>query len=103
MKPKLALLVVCWLTSAAISQDKVNQDAKVTDAATAIKIAESILVQKFGKSIRSERPFTANLKGETWLVTGNAHCSAPQCFGAAAAVEISESDGHILAVYGPKK
>jgi hypothetical protein len=103
MKLLATLLSVLILTVSAISQDQSRGPLEVVDAPHAIKIAETALIQKFGKKITSERPFTAVLKEDTWLVTGNAHCGAPHCFGAPAAVEISKSNGHILAVYGPKK
>jgi hypothetical protein len=103
MKLLATLLSVLILTVFAISQDQSGGHSEVVDAPHAIKIAETALVQKFGKKIMAERPFTAVLKGDTWLITGTAHCGAPHCFGAPAAVEISKSDGHILGVYGPKK
>ena len=72
MRLLLVLLLACSLAPEATSQDQTNQAPKVPDAATAIRIAEVTLIQKFGKNIRSERPFTASLKDDTWLVTGSA-------------------------------
>jgi hypothetical protein len=41
----------------------------VPDAATAVKIAEAVLVLVYGEQkIVSERPFTATLKGNFWTV-----------------------------------
>src|SRR5439155_26942637 len=48
----------------------------VPDSATAIRVAESALIPVYGKKqIESERPFTAQLKDDTWTVWGSLHCS----------------------------
>ena len=103
MKLPATLLSVLIVTVSAISQDQSRGRSEVVDAPHAIKIAEMALIQKFGKKITSERPFTARLKDATWVVSGDQHCGAPHCVGAPAVVEISKSDGHVIAVYGPKK
>lgn len=44
----------------------------VPDKATAVRVAEAILVPIYGeKQIASERPFSAELKGGVWTVTGH--------------------------------
>src|ERR1041385_4695620 len=76
----------------------------VPDAATAIKIAEAVLVPVYGeKQIVSERPFRALLKGNVWFVEGTLHCSESTekkddefCDGGVAAVQVSKVDGRIL-------
>ena len=69
----------------------------------AVRIAEDVLVKKFGSRIKDERPFTAVLRDDVWHVSGDQHCPVPMCFGAAATVDISRADGRILAVHGPQK
>jgi hypothetical protein len=103
MRLLLALLVASLLVPDVTSQGQTNQVPKVPDAETAVRIAEAMLIQNFGKNIKSERPFTASLTEDTWLVTGSDHCGAPHCFGAPAAVKLSKQDGHVIAVYGPQK
>ena len=77
----------------------------VPDSATAIRVAESALIPVYGKKqIESERPFTAQLKDDTWTVWGTLHCSDGKggttdiCVGGVAHVEISRKDGRILSM-----
>ena len=67
----------------------------VPDAATAIKVAEAVLIPVYGESnILRQRPFTATLKDtDTWQVAG----SLPSGFaGGVALVEISRVDCRII-------
>lgn len=91
------------LTLPAVAQIHSPESKPVKDADAAVKMAEKILIEKFGSGIKAERPFTAVLIDNVWRVSGSDHCGAPHCVGAPAVVEISEVDGRILAVYGPKK
>jgi len=51
-------------------------DGFVPDSQTAVKIAEAVLIPVYGeKQIRSEEPFTAELKGAVWTVGGTLPCS----------------------------
>jgi hypothetical protein len=75
----------------------------VPDAATAIRIAEAVLVPVYGKEqVESERPFTATLKNDVWTVGGTLYCSDGRggvttlCAGGVAVVKISKSDGRVL-------
>jgi hypothetical protein len=68
----------------------------VPDQATAIRIAEAVLVPIYGeKNIQSERPFKATLKNGVWTVTGTL---PPQSLGGTAIVRLSKADGRILLV-----
>jgi NTF2 fold immunity protein len=50
-------------------------DGFVPDSQTAVKIAEAVLIPVYGeKQIRSEEPFTAELKGVVWTVGGTLRC-----------------------------
>ena len=72
----------------------------VPDRHTAIKIAEAVLIPIYGqKVIKKERPFTASLTNDVWVVEG----SLPKrllftASGGVAIVELSKKDGRILRV-----
>ena len=72
----------------------------VPDQATAVRIAEAILVPIYGEElIKSERPFRATLKEGIWTVVG----TLPQRFaGGAAVVRLAKADGRILFVIHEK-
>ena len=94
------------LTGAALCQEGAGYKPKagyVPDAATAIRIAEAVLVPVYGKKqIDSEHPFTAELKNDTWIVGGTLRCldgkggMTSECAGGVAMVHISKSDARIL-------
>ena len=77
--------------------------ACVPDEKTAVQIAEAVLISVYGeKHIVSERPFTARLQGDRWVVKGSLPKSRKPnelIFGGTAIAEISKQDGRILAVY----
>lgn len=104
-------------TSSSSQASHVPPEGFVPNAATAIKIAEAVLVPIYGEQkIRHERPFTATLEGDVWTVSGtfpphkNARVPTPEhpltrkeinvwaTSGGAALVEISKQDGRILRV-----
>jgi hypothetical protein len=76
----------------------------VPDSATAVKIAEAVLIPVYGKEhIESERPFTAELNNGVWTVAGTLRCSDGKggittrlCVGGVATVKISKSDARVL-------
>jgi hypothetical protein len=75
----------------------------VPDAATAVKIAEAVLIPVYGeKQIVSERPFHATLKDDVWTVDGTLTCpdgkggTTTICIGGAASVKLSKRDARIL-------
>ncbi len=76
----------------------------VPDAATAITIAEAVLIPIYGqKVVEAEEPFTAVLKDGMWTVEGTLHCPEGQtCLGGVAIVEISQGDGRIVSVIHEK-
>jgi hypothetical protein len=77
----------------------------VPDAATAVRIAEAVLVPVYGKKqIESEEPFTAKLKDDVWTVAGTLRCPdgkggiTTSCDGGVAVVEISKVDAHVISM-----
>lgn len=71
----------------------------VPDSATAVKIAEAVLIPVYGaQQVSSERPFNAVLKDGVWAVTGTLRCPGARitCKGGTARVRISKLDGRIL-------
>lgn len=94
------------LTGAALCQEGAGYKPKagyVPDKATAIRIAEAVLIPVYGeKQIQSKQPFNATLKDDVWTVGGTLHCSDGKggvttlCAGGVAIVKISKSDGRVL-------
>ena len=75
----------------------------VPDAATAVQIAEAVLVPVYGKKqIESEKPLTAKLENDVWTVSGTLRCpdgkggTTTQCVGGTAVVQISKADARII-------
>jgi NTF2 fold immunity protein len=98
-------LGVCALLLAvsALGQGYKPPSGYVPDSATAVKVAEAVLEPVYGKKqIESERPFTAELKGDIWSVTGTLHCpdrkgrTSTDCDGGVATVKISKTNARIL-------
>ena len=95
----LVLLNLCSLSSIALATGRqgFRPDAGfVPDEATAIRIAEAVLIPIYGeKKVVSERPFSAKLKGHVWHVEGYL---PPGAFGGVAEVSLDKRDGRILSV-----
>lgn len=72
----------------------------VPDAATAVKIAEAVLIPAYGEQkIVSERPFKATLEGHVWTVAGALYCGdgkSQSCKGGTATVKLSKDDARVL-------
>ena len=76
----------------------------VPDEATAVKIAEKILVKVYGeKHIESERPFKAVLLKGIWRVGRTLYCKDEHgnvvtnaCVGGVAMAEVRQRDGRVL-------
>jgi hypothetical protein len=68
----------------------------IPDAATAVRVAEAILIPIYGQAtIAGERPFKAELRNGVWIVTGTL---PPGYVGGTATIKISKSDGKVLYV-----
>ncbi len=118
------LLVVAvagmFVGTAGFSQSQPQQEAPPTrahgigdlvpDKATAIKIADAVLVKMYGeRTIRRERPLVATLEGDVWTVQGTFRppvssgtpkkdVAALDAKGGVALIEISKIKGCILRV-----
>jgi hypothetical protein len=86
-------------------QDYTPPGGFVPNSATAVKIAEAVLVPVYGeKQIESEKPFKAKLDNGVWTVTGTLHCPDGKggttliCVGGTAEVKLSKSDGRIVSM-----
>lgn len=79
---------------------------RIPDEATAVKIAESELIRVYGGSvIKSERPISAELSGEMWIVGGTLYCGNGKGrttmgrVGGVGTVQLSNSDGRVLEIF----
>ena len=99
-----SLLCVLLFVSAACAQSEEHSyEAKngyVPDEATALKIAEAVLIPIYGeKTITEEKPFKAELKDGVWVAEGTLNCpEGENCKGGVVVIEISKDNGKILRV-----
>jgi hypothetical protein len=100
---KEVLLSFLLILEVAMGQPKsagfIPKNGFVPDEATAVAVAEAVLIPVYGKdTILSERPFKAVLRGEKWTVTGSVPCNSPglPCPGGEAVVWVSKKTGQIL-------
>jgi hypothetical protein len=101
MKSGTTLICSFFLITSALAQGYRPKEGYVPDSATAVKIAEAVLIPVYGeKQIQSEQPFTAKLKKGVWSVQGTLHCpdGKANCFGGVAEIQISKDDGRILSM-----
>lgn len=104
MRIAAALCCIFLAATLAFGQSETPKRNYVPDSATAVKIAEAVLIPVYGQEkIESERPFTAKLTDNVWIVSGTVWCFdskggkvATGCIGGAAEVRISKVDGRIL-------
>lgn len=81
---------------------------RVPDDATALSIAEPVLIKQFGKQvIDEEQPFKATLQNGIWTVygtlccpygKGRRTCEPGRCNGGVAELELRQSDGKVLSI-----
>jgi hypothetical protein len=78
----------------------------IPDADTAIEVAEPELNRTFGAHlIKSEKPITAGLLGDTWIVSGTLYCDdgkggkTTMCLGGVATAHLSKADGRVLKIF----
>jgi hypothetical protein len=100
-----ALFCSLFVVALALGQGYKPKEGYVPDSATAVRIAEAVLIPVYGKKqIESETPFTAKLQDNVWTVAGTLHCpdgkggTTTNCFGGVAVVQISKADGCILSM-----
>jgi hypothetical protein len=71
----------------------------VPNKETAIKIALAVWLPIYGNVIYREKPYTAELKGEVWVVEGSLKKGE---VGGVAQIVIQKKDGKIIRVYHGK-
>lgn len=105
MKLCIATCGILLMTVVAVGQVNKPRQGYVPDSATAVRVAEAVLIPVYGKKqIESEKPFTAKLKNDVWTVAGTLHCPdgkggiTTHCSGGVAVVRISKADAHILSM-----
>ncbi len=98
----LLLMIVCNADKLSPQEPRgvLPKSGFVPDAATALKIADAVLIPVYGEAVvHSERPFKAVLKRDAWIVTGSVPCDGHRgaaCPGGAAEVRISKKSAQIL-------
>ena len=97
------LLFVCALFggfSLAVAQSRfIPKNGFVPDKATAVKVAEAILVPIYGADILKQRPFKAGFYADRWIVEGTFPVSKGRNpLGGVAVIEIHKTTGEILRV-----
>jgi hypothetical protein len=109
MRTCAALCCAFLISTLAFGQNDIPKRGYVPDSATAVKIAEAVLIPVYGETqIESERPFTAKLKDNVWTVYGTLHCpdgnggTTTHCVGGIAEVHISKFDARILSLIHSK-
>jgi hypothetical protein len=109
MKTLLSVFLGFLFCPAILSHGVKPSSGFVPDAATAVKVAESVLTPIYGeKMIQSERPFTATLEGDIWTVNGTLPCPEAKtdnrvsCKGGVATVKISKTDARIIFMWHGK-
>jgi hypothetical protein len=91
----LSLMLTVGVASASNVSD-IPKDGFVPNQETAVRVAEAILVPIYGKNaVEREKPFTAQLSGNVWTVTGTL---PKEALGGVATVEIAKDTGCILRV-----
>jgi hypothetical protein len=83
-------------TSAKNEDHWMPEQGVVPDTLTAAKIAEAVWLPLYGKDVLSQKPYVAELVGDSlWIVNGTLE---EYMFGGTAYIEIRKSDGKILKV-----
>jgi hypothetical protein len=103
LNSSLLALVLLFGSSCVQASNGLPDKGVLPNEESAIKVAETILVNVYGEKVLEERPFKAKLDGETWIITGTFHC--PQgsvCKGGVAHIEISKKDGKVRSVIHDK-
>ena len=99
MKCSAILFCACVVVTAVLAEGYRPPSGYVPDSGTAVQIAEAVLIPVYGKKeIESERPFTAKLEKNTWIVNGTLRCpdGKEMCFGGVAVVKISKTNARIV-------
>lgn len=100
MKQLLAVVLFTFaLTAVAAESSYMPKNGYVPDKATAVKIAEAVLVPIYGEQVLKQRPFRATLSVDRWIIEGSFnHPKGEVWVGGVALIEIKKSSGEILKV-----
>jgi hypothetical protein len=100
LPPLISALLAMFMLLASAQQASVPANGLVPDPATALRIAEAVLVGAYGEGMLSkQRPLRVHLGGEVWQVDGTPPIKGS--FDGSIHVEISQRDGRIaLFPYG---
>lgn len=95
----IAFFIFFSCNSSKDTESNKEQHSKIVEVLTkkdAITIAQSNWLKLYGRSIYTNQPFVAKLKGDTiWIVEGTLHNGV----GGVPYIEIRKSDGYILKIY----
>lgn len=105
MKKLASLIILFCVMLEAVGQtterpmhNYIPPDGYVPNERTAVRVAEAVLIPIYGQeTVEKERPFTAVLRDEVWIVRGKGPKDTMTA-GGVALVEISKKDGRILRV-----
>jgi hypothetical protein len=101
---RLLLILVLSIGATIVCADSPLPEKGVLNTEeSAIKVAETILVNVYGEKVLEQRPFKAKLDGDVWKIAGTFHC--PQgvgCKGGVARIEINKKDGKVKNVIHDK-
>ena len=96
------------LPSTITTAGKDTPEVRVPDSATALKIAEPVLIKTYGKrQVNYERPLTAKLDSGVWTIygtlccpdsKGHRTCKEGKCLGGVAVLKLRQTDGKVLSV-----
>lgn len=99
----LLILILSAGVAVANAGSTLPEKGVLTTEESAIKVAETILVNVYGEKVLEQRPFKAKLEGDVWKIAGTFHC--PQgvgCKGGVARIEINKKDGKVKSVIHDK-
>jgi hypothetical protein len=86
------LNVLLIFTSFSFSSEVIKFNTELS----ALKQAEMILVNMYGKKVLSQKPFQIISTKDTWIIDGTFHCPENQyCLGGTAHLEFFKKDGKI--------
>jgi hypothetical protein len=95
MRPILRIVILSIAVGSIAPAGRAGGNS-VPDEASAVRVAEKVLIPIYGrKQIESERPFTAKLHGNVWVVDGYL---PPESDGGVAEVKIDKRNGRIIGV-----
>lgn len=98
-----SILILSIGAVVAKAQNRLPEKGVLTTEESAIKVAETILVNVYGEKVLEERPFKAKLEGDVWIISGTFHCpKGSVCKGGVAHIEINKKDGKVKSVIRDK-